>query len=73
MSSPFLQHVGMYNMTCTPKLFFFKFCHWRGFKNKTYVCHILCEELFMLDMLLAATMRSFAHMPLGLSDRKLVL
>ena len=22
---------------------------WRGFKNKSDVCHVLCEELFMLD------------------------
>jgi len=26
----------------------FKFCIWRGFKIKI-VCHVLCEELFMLD------------------------
>ena len=30
-------------------LFLFRFCIWRGFKNKNDVCHILCEELFMLD------------------------
>jgi len=22
---------------------------WRGFKNKSDVCHVLCEEFFMLD------------------------
>jgi len=30
-----------------PPLFLFRFCTWR-FKNKN-VCHVLCEELFMLD------------------------
>ena len=25
------------------------FSMWRGFKNKSDVCHIMCEELFMLD------------------------
>jgi len=30
-------------------LFLFRFCIWRGFKNKSDVCHVLCEELFMLD------------------------
>jgi len=24
-------------------------CIWRGFKNKTDVCHVLCEEVFKLD------------------------
>ena len=24
------------------------FCIWRGFKNKSDVCHVLCEELSML-------------------------
>jgi len=27
----------------------FRFCIWRGFKNKSDVCDVLCEELFMLD------------------------
>jgi len=35
-------------MTCPLHFFLFKFCIWRGFKNKN-VCHVLCEELFMLD------------------------
>jgi len=29
--------------------FLFRFCIWRGFKNKSEVCHILFEELFLLD------------------------
>ena len=32
-----------------PHFFLFTFCIWRGFKNKNDVCHVLCEELFMLD------------------------
>ena len=35
-------------MPCPPHFFLFRFCIWRGFKNKN-VCHVLCEELFMLD------------------------
>jgi len=36
-------------MPCPPYFFLFRFCTWRGLKNKSDVCHILCEELFMLD------------------------
>jgi len=36
-------------MPCLPHIFQFKFCIWRGFKNKSDVCHVLCEELIMLD------------------------
>jgi len=32
-----------------PPLFFFRFCIWRGFKNKNDVPYVLCKELFMLD------------------------
>jgi len=32
-----------------PPLFHFRFCIWTGFKNKSDVCHVLCEELFILD------------------------
>jgi len=32
----------------SPHFFFFRFWIWRGFKNEI-VCHVLCEELFMLD------------------------
>jgi len=32
-----------------PHFFLFRFCIWRGFKNKSDVCHVLCEELFMSD------------------------
>jgi len=28
--------------------FLFRFCIWRRFKNKN-VCHVLCEEVFILD------------------------
>ena len=30
-------------------LFFLRFCVWRGFKNRSDVCHVLCEEIFMLE------------------------
>jgi len=33
----------------SPHFFLFGFCNWRGFKNKSDVCHVLSEELFMLD------------------------
>jgi len=32
-----------------PHFFLFRFCIWRDFNNKSDVCHVLCEELFMLD------------------------
>jgi len=35
---------------CTPHIFLFTFCIWRGFKNKTDVYHVLREELFTLDV-----------------------
>jgi len=31
-----------------PPFFLFRLYIWRGFKNKSDVCHVLCEELFML-------------------------
>jgi len=34
----------------SPTLFFYSFCIWNGFKNKSHVCHVLCEELFILDV-----------------------
>jgi len=34
----------------SPHIFLFKFCIWRDFKNKSNVCHVLCEGLFMLDV-----------------------
>ena len=37
-----------YNMPCPPT-FFSRVCIWRGFKNKSNVCHVLCKELFKLD------------------------
>jgi len=33
----------------SPHFFLFRICIWRDFKNKIDVCHVLCEELFMLD------------------------
>jgi len=33
-----------------PPTFLFRFYIWRGFKNKSDVCHVLCEDLFMLDV-----------------------
>jgi len=32
----------------SPHFFLFRYCVWGGFKNKSDVCHVLCEELFML-------------------------
>jgi len=37
-------------MPCPPDIFLFRFCIWRGFKNKSDVCHVLCEELSTLDV-----------------------
>ena len=31
-----------------PPFLLFRFCIWRGFKNKKVVRHVLCEELFTL-------------------------
>jgi len=36
-------------MSCSP-IFLFWFRIWRGFKNKSDLCHVLCEKLFMLDV-----------------------
>ena len=33
-----------------PKFFHFRFCIWTSFKNKSDVCHVWCEELFMLGV-----------------------
>jgi len=33
----------------SPHFFLFRFCIWRGFKIESDVCHVLCEEFFMLD------------------------
>jgi len=37
-------------MICPLTFFAFRFCIWRVFKNKSDACHVLCEELFMLDV-----------------------
>jgi len=47
--SPSLFHTGAYNMPCPPHFFLFRFCLWRGFTNKSDVCHAFCEELFISD------------------------
>jgi len=44
---PPLFQTGGHNMPCQPHFFLFRFCIWKGFKNKSYVCYVLCEELFM--------------------------
>jgi len=38
-----------YNMPCPFHFFLSRFCIWSGFKNKSDVCHVLCEELYMLN------------------------
>ena len=43
----FLDWGAYYAMS--PHFFIFTFCIWRGFKNKSDVCHVLCAELLMLD------------------------
>ena len=40
---------GGYTMPCPP-IFLFRFCIWRSSKNKSDICHVLCEVLFMLDV-----------------------
>ena len=37
-------------MLCSPHIFFFRFCIWRSFKNKSNVCHVFCIDLYMLDV-----------------------
>jgi len=37
-------------MCIAPSLFSHKVCVWRVFKTKCDVCHVLCEEIFMLDV-----------------------
>ena len=34
----------------SPPLFSLRVCIWRDFKTKYDVCHVLCEEFFMLDV-----------------------
>jgi len=48
---PPLFQTGGHNMPCPPHFFLIWFRNWKGFKNKSDVCHLLCEELFffMLD------------------------
>jgi len=46
VSPQFFRQRG-HNMPC-PTHFYLRFCIWRGLKNKSDVCHVLCEELFML-------------------------
>jgi len=42
---------GRGDITCyVPLLFLFRFCVWRSSKNKSDVCHVLPEVLFMLNV-----------------------
>jgi len=34
----------------SPPLFLFRFCIWRSSKNKSDVCHVLRDVLFILDV-----------------------
>jgi len=34
----------------SPSHFYLRVCIWRGFKTKCGVCHVLCEESFVLDV-----------------------
>jgi len=39
------------DMIChVPSTFSRRVSIWRGFKTKCYICHVLCEEFFMLDV-----------------------
>ena len=39
------------NIMChVPHLFLFRFFSWRGFKNRSDVCRVLCEEHFIFDV-----------------------
>ena len=43
--------LGGGNIICrVPPLFLFRFCIWRNSKNKSGVCHVLRDVLFMLDV-----------------------
>jgi len=39
-----------------PPTFSLTVCVWKGFKTKYDVCHVLCEEFFMLDVTIAMLM-----------------
>ena len=45
---PFFRR-GEHNMPC-PSDVSLRFCIWRGFRTKCDICHVLCEEFFMLDV-----------------------
>jgi len=47
--SPHFFRRGGHNMPYPPHFFLFRFCIWKVLKNKSDVCHVLCEELFMFD------------------------
>jgi len=40
----------------SPPTFSLTVCVWKGFKTKYDVCHVLCEEFFMLDVTIAMLM-----------------
>jgi len=46
---PPLFQTGRTYYAMSPHFFLFAFCIWSGFENKSDVCHVLCEEVFMLD------------------------
>ena len=46
---PPLFQIGGYNMSCPPT-FSLRISVWRGIKTECDVCHVLCEEFFILDV-----------------------
>jgi len=48
--SPSLFYTGGDIICHVPPLFSLRVFIWRGFKTKCDVCHVLCEEFFMLDV-----------------------
>jgi len=47
---PPLFEVGGDIICHVPPLFLFRYCIWRSSKNKSDVCHVLRETLFMLNV-----------------------
>jgi len=45
-----LFEVGRIQYAMSTPHFLFRFCIWRGSKNKSDVCHVLREVLFLLDI-----------------------
>jgi len=38
--SPHFFRRGGHDMLCTPHIFLFRFCIWRGCKNRSDICHV---------------------------------